>query len=76
MGATPLPLTLILNIPRSRSTVQIWNSGLQRDSLEKTLMLGKMEGTRRRGQQRMRWLDSVLEATSMSLAKLQGGIER
>ena len=38
------------------------------DSLEK--MLGKMEGTRRRGRHRMRWLDSALEATSMSLAKL------
>ena len=38
------------------------------DSLEKTLMLGKIEGSRRRGQQRMRWLDSI---TDMSLSKLQ-----
>uniref|UniRef100_A0A670JUB4 Reverse transcriptase domain-containing protein n=1 Tax=Podarcis muralis TaxID=64176 RepID=A0A670JUB4_PODMU len=45
------------------------------DSLEKTLMLGKMEGTRRRGRQRTRWLDSVLEATSMSLTKLQEAVE-
>uniref|UniRef100_A0A670KBU1 Reverse transcriptase domain-containing protein n=1 Tax=Podarcis muralis TaxID=64176 RepID=A0A670KBU1_PODMU len=45
------------------------------DSLEKTLMLGKMEGTRRRGRPRMRWLDSVLEATSMSLTKLREAVE-
>ena len=45
------------------------------DSLEKILMLGKMEGTRRKGRQRTRWLDSVLEATSMSLAKLQEAVE-
>ncbi|CAI5791422.1 Hypothetical predicted protein [Podarcis lilfordi] len=45
------------------------------DSLEKTLMLGTMEGTRRRGQRRTRWLDSVLEATSMSLTKLREAVE-
>uniref|UniRef100_A0A670JQE1 ribonuclease H n=1 Tax=Podarcis muralis TaxID=64176 RepID=A0A670JQE1_PODMU len=45
------------------------------DSLEKTLMLGKMEGTRKRGRQRMRWLDSVLEATNMSLTKLREAVE-
>ena len=45
------------------------------DSLEKTLMLGKMEGTRRRGRHRMIRLDSVLEATGMSLAKLQEAVE-
>ena len=45
------------------------------DSLEKTLMLGKMEGTRRRGRLRMRWLDSVLEVTSMSLAKLREAVK-
>ncbi|CAI5794520.1 Hypothetical predicted protein [Podarcis lilfordi] len=45
------------------------------DSLEKTLMLGKMEGTRRRGRRRTRWLDSVLEATSMSLTKLREAVE-
>ena len=39
------------------------------DSLEKTLMLGKIEGRRRRGQQRMRWLDGITD--SMSLSKLQ-----
>ena len=40
------------------------------DSLEKTLMLGKIEGRRRRGQQRMRWLDGVTNLTGMSLSKL------
>ena len=41
------------------------------DSFEKTLMLGKIEGGRRRGQQRMRWLDGITDSTHMSLSKLQ-----
>ena len=41
------------------------------DSLEKTLMLGKIEGGRRRGQRRMRWLDGITDSTNMSLSKLQ-----
>ena len=41
------------------------------DSLEKTLMLGKIEGTRKRGQQRMRWLDGITDSMQMSLGELQ-----
>ena len=41
------------------------------DSLEKTLMLGKIEGRRRRGQQRMRSLDDIMDSTDMSVSKLQ-----
>ena len=41
------------------------------DSLEKTLMLGKIEGRRRRGQQRMRWLDGIIDEMDIILSKLQ-----
>ena len=41
------------------------------DSLEKTLMLGKIEGRKRRGQQRIRWLDGITDSMGMSLSKLQ-----
>ena len=45
------------------------------DSLEKFLMLGKIEGKRRKGKQRMRWLDSITDSADMNLSKLQEIVE-
>ena len=60
--------------------LQYFSYVMQRaDLLENTLMLGKIEGRRTRGQQRMRWLDNITDSTDMSLSKLghseaQGGL--
>ena len=52
--------------------IQYFGQMMQRtDSLEKALMLGKTEGRRRRGQQRMRWLNGITESMGMSLSKLR-----
>ena len=55
----------------SIKATRLWPPNVNSKSLEKTLMLGKTEGRRRRGQQRIRWLDSIINSMDMNLSKLR-----
>ena len=59
----------------SLSSLKVGHLRWRADSLEKTLVLGKIQGRKRRGQQRMRWLDSIMDSTDMNLSKLWETVE-
>ena len=62
---------MIIQTSLYSTSVILWPPDSGADSLEKTLMLGKIEGIRRKGQQRMRWLDGNTDSMHLSLNKLQ-----
>ena len=63
--------TKIITTYRATETPILWPPDARTDSLEKTLMLGKIEGRRRKGQQRMRCLAGITDSMDMSLSKLE-----
>ena len=66
-----MEIRIIYITTKLRLTIQYFGHLMRRtDSLEKTLMLGKIEGRRRKGQQRMRWLDGITDVMDMSLSRL------